>query len=100
MPMEEHNQCPDIDHDGLNTKNQITSKYIYNQEMLDNLKLDGSPKLVELSPSFKRHELPVLYDDYKKKMEFFKNDESASANLPVVAGTRCVSIRTIETFNA
>ena len=60
MPMEEHTQCPDVSSDGLNTKNQMTKTFIYNQQLLDKLELDGPPRLVKLCASFQNCVIPVL----------------------------------------
>ena len=75
--MEDYPHCPGVNDDGLNTKARLTTRFIYNQQLLDNLKLDGGPKLIKLCTSFTNHVVPVLRKSFEDAMQHYNEMESA-----------------------
>ena len=89
-PMKEHSSChisaPTTIKRNAN-KNEVKVIKLKHQYQLNNLKLEGDPKLIQLDSYFRKYTIPVLYRHYDFKMKQHLNDEVARKDPKVVNGT-------------
>ena len=83
-PMKEHSSChisaPTTIKRNAN-KNEVKVIKLKHQYQLNNLKLEGDPKLIQLDSNFRKYTIPILYRHYDFKMKQHLNDEVARKEL-------------------